>query len=446
VILVAGGSGRLGTLIVRRLAARGLGVRVLTRDRRRTAHLEASQVEVVEGDVRDVGSLGAALERVDTVVSAIHGLGDAGRVSPASVDRDGNCHLVNAAVAANAAVVLMSVVGASAEHPIELFRMKHAAEEHLRASGAAWTIVRATAFAELWLDLLEQTAGTSGRPLIFGRGVNPINFVSASDVAAVVERAVVDPSMRGATFEIGGPQNVSFEELAAGLQRTSGRTAPPRHVPRPMLRLLATVLQPVQPNRARQIRAAIAMDTIDLTWAPTDLPRRFPELPVTSLTDILARRDASQSTGDPRRFPFPPAIPVAALLLSWGVGLLWPLHLDWPLWFRWVGWVLLLTPLALAVSAVRTFRRHHTALNPRGQVTSIVASGPFRYTRNPMYLSLLVQYVGGTLTFRLPWAVILFVPVFLALHFGVILPEETHLAAAFGEPYGLYRKRVRRWL
>ena len=95
-ILVAGGSGRLGTLIVRRLAARGLGVRVLTRDRRRTAHLEGSGVEVVEGDVCDGGSLGAALEGVDTVVSAIHGLGDAGRVSPASVDRDGNRHLVNA--------------------------------------------------------------------------------------------------------------------------------------------------------------------------------------------------------------------------------------------------------------------------------------------------------------------------------------------------------------
>jgi hypothetical protein len=52
----------------------------------------------------------------------------------------------------------------------------------------------------------------------------------------------------------------------------------------------AAVLGPVQPNRARQIRAAIAMDTIDLTFAPTDLHRSFPELPVTSLADILANR------------------------------------------------------------------------------------------------------------------------------------------------------------
>jgi len=287
VILVAGGSGRLGTMIVRRLAARGLSVRVLTRDRKRAAHLEGSRVEVIKGDVRDGGSLGPAMVGVDTVVSAIHGLGDVGNVSPASVDRDGNRNLIDAAAAAHAAVVLMSIVGASADHRIELFRMKHAAEEYLRASGAPWTIVRATAFAEFWLDLLDQTAGASGRPVIFGRGDNPINFVSVSDVAALAERAVVDPSARGATLEIGGPQNVSFDELAAGLQRASGRTAPPRHVPRPVLRLLAAMLVPVQRNRARQIRAAMAMDTMDLTFAPADLGRRFPELRLTPLADVL---------------------------------------------------------------------------------------------------------------------------------------------------------------
>ena len=76
----------------------------------------------------------------------------------------------------------------------------------------------------------------------------------------------------------------------------------------------------------------------------------------------------------------------------------------------------------------------------------IVASGPFRYTRNPMYLSLLVVYVGGTLAFRLPWAMVLLVPVFLLLQFGVIIPEERYLDATFGEPYRAYRQRVRRWL
>jgi uncharacterized protein YbjT (DUF2867 family) len=289
-ILVAGGSGRLGRLIVGRLRARGLQVRVLTRDRRRTAHLDDSAVEIVEGDVRDRDSLGAAMAGITTVVSAIHGFGDVGSVSPASVDRDGNRHLIDAARAAHADLVLMSIVGAAEDHPIELFRMKRAAEDYLKRSGTPWTIVRATAFAELWLDLLDQTAGASGRPVIFGRGVNPINFVSVFDVAAVAERAVVDRSMRGATLEIGGPEDLSFNELAAKLQRASGRTALPRHIPRAMLFLLATALRPVLPNRSRQMRAAIAMDTTDFRFAATALQRRLPELPVTSLAEILARR------------------------------------------------------------------------------------------------------------------------------------------------------------
>ncbi len=154
----------------------------------------------------------------------------------------------------------------------------------------------------------------------------------------------------------------------------------------------------------------------------------------------------SQTPADRRRFPFPPAIPVAALLLGWGLGRLWPIDVNWPDWLRWVGWALLVTMVALAISAVRTFRRHRAAINPLGQATTMVASGPFRYTRNPMYLGLLMLHLGGTLAFRLPWAAILFVPVFLALNFGVIVPEEQYLAAAFGEPYALYRQRVRRWL
>ena len=113
---------------------------------------------------------------------------------------------------------------------MELFRAKHAAEQHLRASGTPWTIVRATAFVELWAEIM-------AKPIVFGRGDNPINFVSVDDVAAVVERAVVDAGLRGQILEVGGPENLTFNELAALLQEvrgtsgrsaTSPRVAPPR--------------------------------------------------------------------------------------------------------------------------------------------------------------------------------------------------------------------------
>ena len=114
-----------------------------------------------------------------------------------------------------------------------------------------------------------------------------------------------------------------------------------------------------------------------------------------------------------------------ALLLGWGLGRLWPIDVNWPAWSRWIGWV-----LADRVAGAGDFSRPrvstapHGVVKPLGQVDDDRGERPFRYTRNPMYVSLLVLQVGGMLAFRLPWAAILLVPVFLALHFGVIVPEE----------------------
>jgi NADH dehydrogenase len=288
VILVAGGSGTLGTRLVPRLEARGLSMRVLTRDRARVRHPIGGRVEVVEGDVRDRASVVRAMAGVDTVVSAVHGFAGPGGVTPASVDRDGNANLIDAAAAAGAAVVLMSMVGASADSLMELFRMKHAAEQHLRAGGMPWTIVRATAYLETWIGLLEQTASRSGRPLVFGRGDNPINFVSASDVAALVERAITDPSTRGKTLEIGGPQDLTLEQLARAVQKAAGRTKEPRHVPRIALRTMAAVMGQFKPDLARQVRAALVMDSADMTFDASAIHDAFPDLPSTTLADVLA--------------------------------------------------------------------------------------------------------------------------------------------------------------
>jgi NADH dehydrogenase len=257
VILVAGGTGRLGTLVVSGLATRGLKVRVLTRDPARASHLVDVTAEVVRGDVRDRPTIERAMAGVDTVVSAVQGFAGPGRVTPASVDRDGNGNLIDAAVAVDADVVLVSVVGASSDHPMELFRAKHHAEQHLRASGVSWTVVRATAFVELWADIMAKAP-------VFGRGDNPINFVSVRDVAAVVERATVDTSLRGRILEVGGPENLTFNQLAAILGELRGRPRTIRHVPRAVLGVIAP--------GSRRARAAIAMDTTDMTFYPSTAP------------------------------------------------------------------------------------------------------------------------------------------------------------------------------
>lgn len=250
-ILVAGGTGRLGTLVVAQLAGRGVDVRVLTRDPARAAHLRGVAAEIVTGDVRDRASLDAAMAGVTTVVSAVQGFAGPGRGTPTSVDDHGNVNLIDAASAVDADVVLVSIVGASAEHPMELFRAKHQAEEHLRASGRPWTIVRATAFVELWADIV-------AKGIVFGRGDNPINFVSVGDVAAVVVQATVDPNLRGQVLEVGGPEDLTFNQLAGIVRETRKMPKTVRHIPRGVLRVMSTV--------SRQPRAALVMDRIDMTF------------------------------------------------------------------------------------------------------------------------------------------------------------------------------------
>ncbi|MBJ7593859.1 MAG: NAD(P)H-binding protein [Candidatus Dormibacteraeota bacterium] len=155
---------------------------------------------------------------------------------------------------------------------MELFRAKYAAEQHLRASTAPWTIVRATAFVELWADIL-------AKPMVFGRGDNPINFVSVHDVAAVVARAAVDTGLRGQTLDVGGPNNLTFTQLVAELQSLRGDTRTVRHIPRAMLRVMSPL--------SRKAAAALAMDTTDLRFDPTASPNAVVDLPLTDARTAL---------------------------------------------------------------------------------------------------------------------------------------------------------------
>jgi len=288
VIVVAGGTGRLGSRVVHRLVAQGESVRTLSRGHV-GAHLPAG-VEMVRGDVRRPADLDRALVDARLVVSAVQGM--VGKeVSPQSVDHDGNLELIRAARRAGADVVLMSISGASATHPLEVARMKYAAERALVASGASFTMVRASAFAELWAEIVAQTAGRGRRPLVFGNGDRPIWWVSVDDVAEATARVVLDPSYRGRTVEVVGPEGVTLTGLTSAVMRARGWPGRPRRVPRLALRVGAAVVGPLKPQVGTMMRASLAMDA-----SPPDDPevtrRDFPGLSPAHLAEVLARRSA----------------------------------------------------------------------------------------------------------------------------------------------------------
>ncbi|HJT99932.1 MAG TPA: NAD(P)H-binding protein [Actinomycetes bacterium] len=313
-ILVVGGTGTLGTQLVRLLAEQGQNVRVLSRDPARAADLPDT-VQTLLGDLRDPAAIAAAVAGCATVVSAVHGFAGPGKPSPEAIDRDANRALLQAAAAAGVQhLVLVSVLGAGPDHPMSLHRAKYAAEQALRASGLAWTIIRPAAYLETWIAIIGAKVADRGQGLVFGPGRNPINFVSAHDVAAVAALAVHDPSLQGQVLEVTGPENLSFTQLAERLITASGQPGRIRHVPLAMLRAMSVLARPVSPVFARQAQAAVVMNTTDMTVDVAAIRARFPTIPATTLDEVLRRQpplppDPRGDTNGPSGQPLPSPSP-----------------------------------------------------------------------------------------------------------------------------------------
>jgi uncharacterized protein YbjT (DUF2867 family) len=289
-ILIAGGTGILGTRVVQLLTARGLTVRVMTRDPARARHLAGDRVEIVPGDVREPETLTDAMAGAEAVISAIQGFSGTGGDNPQTVDGEGNANLIQAARAAGVQhFILISVQGAAPDHPMELFRMKFRAEQELRASGLTWTIIRPTASMQTWANIIGEPLVKSGKTRIFGRGTNPINFVSADDVATFVDCVVTDPVTHGEIIEVGGPENLNMEQFARSFEHATGKGGTVSRVPLPMMRLMAVLLRPVKPTMARQIQAGIVMDTQDMSFDTAETKRRYPLVVPTRLAEVVRR-------------------------------------------------------------------------------------------------------------------------------------------------------------
>ncbi len=110
------------------------------------------------------------------------------------------------------------------------------------------------------------------------------------------------------------------------------------------------------------------------------------------------------------------------------------------------GFCFVIVAPALALWALFTMIAAGTNIDPAKPALAVVRGGPFRFTRNPMYLALcLLQIALGF--FVNDWITLLFViPIFVILHYGVVLREERYLTAKFGEPYLQFKREVRRWL
>lgn len=132
----------------------------------------------------------------------------------------------------------------------------------------------------------------------------------------------------------------------------------------------------------------------------------------------------------------------AALLLGWFIRLPVPI----PFLVRLLGVLIVLAGLGLAWGAARVIAAAHTPLDPYEPVTALVVQGPYRFTRNPFYLSFLGALIGLPLALGTYWGLLLSPVMIVLMTQLVIRYEEIYLLEKFGQEYSSYRAKVHRWL
>jgi protein-S-isoprenylcysteine O-methyltransferase Ste14 len=145
----------------------------------------------------------------------------------------------------------------------------------------------------------------------------------------------------------------------------------------------------------------------------------------------------------------PPLLYVACLVLGFTLERLLPLPLSFPgspLVSAWAGGGLILVGIAVATAGARNFSRADTPVPSNQPVRALVTTGIHGWSRNPIYVGMLLLYAGIGIAARSPWVLILALPLILILRYGVIAREEAYLERRFGDTYRDYKARVRRWL
>ena len=143
---------------------------------------------------------------------------------------------------------------------------------------------------------------------------------------------------------------------------------------------------------------------------------------------------------------FPPILLGGAMLLGALLDWLHPIPLLPPAAARVLGATLFVLGAALGFSAQRALRRAGTNISPGEPTLALVTDGPYRRTRNPLYLAGLGVYLGVALFINGLAPFLLLVPLAVILHWGIVLREERYLTTKFGETYRAYQAQVRRWL
>ncbi len=233
-ILVVGATGYLGMEVCRCLQARGEPMRVLVRKssgQERLDQLQALGAELAYGDLEDPASLAAACSGVKAVITSASSIASRVGTYIATVDRQGQFNLIDAARAAHAGQFIFVSLSPNMSSDTPLNRAKRSVEAHLQSSGLAYTIIRPSFFMEYWLSPIIGLDYPNRRAMIFGAGENRISWITIHDVAECVVRSVDNALARNAIIQIGGPEALTPNEAVQIFETVIGAKFEVQNVP-----------------------------------------------------------------------------------------------------------------------------------------------------------------------------------------------------------------------
>ncbi|MDA8105661.1 MAG: complex I NDUFA9 subunit family protein [Nitrospiraceae bacterium] len=259
-IFIAGASGFTGGHLVGHLIRKGFGVKALARSSASARKLSAEGCQVVQGDITDPSSLKGVLSAGDIVIHLVGIIEEKGDSTFQKVHVDGTANLVQEAKAAGVRhFFYQSALGADLRALTAYLRTKAGAEEIVRASGIPFTIFRPSLIIGPWdgftKRMLEIIRLSPVIP-VPGRGDARFQPLYIKDWLVCMQRLIEDPEAFQGTFEIGGPEHLTYREIILLLASASGHERPVVNLPMGLMKFAASAMRlfPSPPVTADQLK------------------------------------------------------------------------------------------------------------------------------------------------------------------------------------------------
>jgi NADH dehydrogenase len=270
-IVVTGGSGYIGSHLVRRLVEDGRPVRAVVRKRslaEQEGRLAGLAVEWVEADVTRPESLAPVLEGASAVIHTVAIAIEKGGRKYEDINYQGTVNVVEAAQASGVRrLINLSQLGADANLPYRFLASKGKAQDYVAASGLEWTAFRPSV---VW-GPEDEFANTFARlaplsPVIYPIVDKKARFqpIWVEDLASAMAKSVDDPNTTGHEYELGGPEVLTLEEIERRTLEAVGARRRLVPVPRPALNLVVTLMESILPNPpvTRSLLELLAVDNV----------------------------------------------------------------------------------------------------------------------------------------------------------------------------------------